>query len=161
MGNKIPMEGVTETKFGAETASVGDPPHKQPPNPDTRQMPTRACWQKPDIAVSCEALPVPSKQKWMLTVIHWTEHKVPNEGARENTQGAERVWSPIGGTSVWTDQYLQSSLELKHQSKKTHGRTCGSSYICSRGWPSWSSIGGEALGPVKALWPSIGECQEQ
>ena len=20
--------------------------------------------------------------KWMLTVIHWTEHKVPNEGAR-------------------------------------------------------------------------------
>jgi hypothetical protein len=43
LGNKIPMEGVTETKFGAETASVGDPPHKQPPNPDTRQMPTRAC----------------------------------------------------------------------------------------------------------------------
>jgi hypothetical protein len=22
-------------------------------------------------------------QKWMLTVIHWMEHKVPNEGARE------------------------------------------------------------------------------
>ncbi|KRY94724.1 hypothetical protein T4B_6400, partial [Trichinella pseudospiralis] len=28
-----------------------------------------------------------------------------------------------------------------------------------RGWPSWSSMGGEALGPVKALCPSIGECQ--
>jgi hypothetical protein len=22
-------------------------------------------------------------QKWMLTVIHWTEHRVPNEGDRE------------------------------------------------------------------------------
>ena len=51
MGNKIHMEGVTETKFGAEpegmtipeTAPLGDAPHKQPPNPDTRQMPTRAC----------------------------------------------------------------------------------------------------------------------
>jgi hypothetical protein len=27
--------------------------------------------------------------------------------------------------------------------------------------PSWSSMGGEALGPVKALCPSIGECQDQ
>ena len=42
--NKIPMEGVTETKFRAETegrhdhpetAPLGDPSHKQPPNPDT------------------------------------------------------------------------------------------------------------------------------
>jgi hypothetical protein len=45
-------------------------------------------------------------------------------------------------------------LELYHQSKKTHGGTCGSSYICSRGWPSQSSMG-EALDPVKALCPSI------
>jgi hypothetical protein len=37
-------------------------------------------------------------QKWMLAVIHWTEHRVPNEGARESTQGAEGVCSPIGGT---------------------------------------------------------------
>ena len=34
----------------------------------------------------------------MHTIIHWTEHKVPNEGARESTQGAEGVCSPIGGT---------------------------------------------------------------
>ena len=52
-------------------------------------------------------------------------------------------------------------MELNHQSKKTHGGTCGFSCICSRGWPSWSSMGGEALGPVKALCPSIGECQDQ
>jgi hypothetical protein len=36
-GNKLPMEGVTETKLGAEmdhpeTAPPGDPSHIQPPN---------------------------------------------------------------------------------------------------------------------------------
>jgi hypothetical protein len=35
IGNKIPMEGVTETKFGAETAPPRDPSHNQPPNADT------------------------------------------------------------------------------------------------------------------------------
>ena len=52
MRNKIPMEGVTETKFRAEpegttnhpeAVPLGDPPQKLPPNPVTRQMPTRAC----------------------------------------------------------------------------------------------------------------------
>ena len=45
-------------------------------------------------------------------------------------------------------------------SKKTHGGTHGSSCICSRGWPSHSSIGGKTLGPVTVLCPSIGGCQE-
>jgi hypothetical protein len=36
-----------------------------------------------------------------------------------------------------------------------------SSCICSRGWPSWSSVGGEALGLDKILGRSIGECQGQ
>jgi hypothetical protein len=42
IGNKTPMEGVTETKFGAETKEwtiktdiPGDPFHNQPPNADT------------------------------------------------------------------------------------------------------------------------------
>jgi hypothetical protein len=52
-------------------------------------------------------------------------------------------------------------LKLYKQSKKPHGGTCGSSYISSRGWPSQSSMGREALGPVKALCPSIEECQDQ
>ena len=34
-----------------------------------------------------------------------------------------------------------------------------SSCTCNRGWPSWSSMGGKALGPVKLVCPSIGECQ--
>ena len=43
IGNKTPMKGVTETKFGAKmkgwtylvTTSHRDPSHNQPPNPDT------------------------------------------------------------------------------------------------------------------------------
>jgi hypothetical protein len=30
----------------------------------------------------------------MLTVIHWIEHKLPDEGARESTQGAEGSEAP-------------------------------------------------------------------
>ncbi|EDL29092.1 mCG1041086, partial [Mus musculus] len=37
----------------------------------------------------------------------------------------------------------------------------GSSCICSRGLPSRSSMGGKALGPVKVLCLSIGECRGQ
>jgi hypothetical protein len=66
--------------------------------------------------------------------------------------------SPGWAVSGWT--FLQPvPLGLNHQSKKTHGRTHGSSCICSRGWPSQSSMGGEALGPVKVSCPSIGEYQ--
>ena len=40
IGNKLPMEGVTEKKFGAEMKEwtiqrVRDPSHNQPPNTDT------------------------------------------------------------------------------------------------------------------------------
>jgi hypothetical protein len=41
--------------------------------------------------------------------------------------------------------------------KSTHGGTHGSSCICGRGWPSQTSMGGEALGPMKAVCPSVGE----
>jgi hypothetical protein len=41
-----------------------------------------------------------SIQKWMLTVIYWMEHRAPNEGARESTQGAEGVCNPIEGTTI-------------------------------------------------------------
>ena len=53
------------------------------------------------------------------------------------------------------------SFLLVESGRDTHGGTHGSSCICSRGWPSRTSIGGEALGPVKVLCPSIGKCQGQ
>jgi hypothetical protein len=44
----------------------------------------------------------------------------------------------------------QSSQKLNHQPKSTHGGTHGSSHICSRGWACQTSMGGEAIGLVKA-----------
>ena len=55
-----------------------------------------------------------------------------------------------------TNQYLHSSLKLNHQPKKTHGGTHGSSCICGQ-----SSMRGEALSPVKVVFPSIREYQAQ
>jgi hypothetical protein len=69
---------------------------------------------------------------------------------------AEGVCSPIGGTMIGTNQNPQSFLGLNHQSKKTHSGIGSSSCISSRGLPSGLSIGGETLGPVKVLCPSIG-----
>jgi hypothetical protein len=69
-----------------------------------------------------------------------TEHMVPNGGARERTEGAEGVCSPIGGTTTWTNQIPQSSQGLSHQPKKTHGGIHGSRCMCSRGWPCWASM---------------------
>jgi hypothetical protein len=131
-----------------ETAPPGDPSHKQPPNSDTIADDIKfilGTWYSCLLKSSASAWQL---QKWMLTVIHWIEHKVPNEGARERAQEAEGVYSPIGGTTIRTNQYCQSSLELNHQLKKTHGGTCGSSCICNRGWLSRSSMGGVAIG----LW---------
>ena len=71
MGNKIPMEGVTGTKFRAEaeerTIQRLPYPGIHPINSHQTQtllhMPTRFCWQDPAIVVSCKALLVPGKYR--------------------------------------------------------------------------------------------------
>jgi hypothetical protein len=45
----------------------------------------------------------------MLTVIYEMEHRAPNGESRENTQWDEGVCNPIGGSTIWTNQYPQSS----------------------------------------------------
>jgi hypothetical protein len=95
MGNKIPMEGVTETKFGAETEGriiqrlphPGIHPIISHQMQTVLHMPARFCWHDPNIAVSCEAMPVPGKYRsWCSqTSIGWNTgssmvlEKVPNE----------------------------------------------------------------------------------
>jgi hypothetical protein len=91
-------------------------------------------------------------QRLILAAYHWTEHKVPNEGARERTQEAERFSSPIGET-IWTNQYPQSSQGLHHQPKKSHCGTHVPICIYSRGWPSLPSMRGEGFRPMKAVCP--------
>ena len=71
-----------------------------------------------------------------------------------------------GFAAPWEEQQYELTSTPRapgtnHQPKSTHGGTHGFSCICSRGWPSRISVGGEALGPKKALCPSMGECQDQ
>jgi hypothetical protein len=89
------MEGVTETEQSlkddhTETAPLGDPSHKQPPDPDTTADANKnlltGAWYNCLLRAFASAWQI---QKWMLTTTHWMEHKVPNEEARESTQGAE------------------------------------------------------------------------
>jgi hypothetical protein len=77
--------------------------------------------------------------------------KVPIRRDRKRTEGAERVCSPIGGTTIWTNQYPWIAQRLNHQPKSTRRGSHGSSCKCSRGWPSRSSMGGESTFLMRAL----------
>jgi hypothetical protein len=59
-------------------------------------------------------------QKWMFTIIYLTEQKVPSEGGRESIQGSEGVWSPLEGTSIWTDQYPRALWKYTANKKKVN-----------------------------------------
>jgi hypothetical protein len=119
--------------------------HIQPPNPDTiayaRKILLRGPWYSYLLWGYASSWQM---QTYMLTVIYWMEHRTPNEGARESTLGAKGVSNPIRGSTIWTNQYPQN---------------CVSSCICSRGWRSWPSMGGEALGLEKIICLSTGEWQ--
>jgi hypothetical protein len=68
---QIPMKGVTETKFGAKTKGwtiqrlphLGIHPIISHQTQTLLHMPERFCWRDPVIAVSYEAMPVPSKYR--------------------------------------------------------------------------------------------------
>jgi hypothetical protein len=74
----------------------------------------------------------------MLTVSYWMEHRAPNGEARESTQGAKRIYNPIGGTTLWTNQY-PGALD--------------SSCICIKRWPSRPSLEREAHWTCKLYMP--------
>jgi hypothetical protein len=40
------------------------------------------------------------------------DHRAPNGGARESTHGAKGICNPIGGTTIWTNQYLLELVSL-------------------------------------------------
>jgi hypothetical protein len=83
------------------------------------------------------------------------EHSHCKIAVNVKTDGSEGVCNPIGRTTISTNQ---SSQGLEHQPRSTRGVIHGSSHICSRGWPCWASIGEEDLGPEKAQWSCVGEC---
>jgi hypothetical protein len=57
------------------------------------------------------------------------DHRAPNGGARESTQGAKGICKPIGGITLSTNQY-PGALDP--------------SCICIKIWPSWPSLEREA-----------------
>ena len=69
IGNKISMEGVAETNFGAKTKGwtiqslphLGIHPIMSHQTQTLLHMPARFFWKDPDTAVSCEAMSVPGK----------------------------------------------------------------------------------------------------
>ena len=82
----------------------------------------------------------------MLTVSYWMEHRAPNGGARESTQGAEGVCNPRGGTTI----ELTSTPELLSLA----------AYVAEDGLVGhhWEE---RPLGLANFICPSTGECQGQ
>jgi hypothetical protein len=68
-GNKIHMEGFTDTKFGDVGRTIQRLPHQVMHTIISHQtqtlihMPARFCWQNPDIALSCEGMLEPGKYR--------------------------------------------------------------------------------------------------
>jgi hypothetical protein len=88
------------------------------------------------------------------------DHGIHNVGVRERTERAGGVYNAILTTSISTNQTQQSSQGLNSPPKSTHGATHDPSHMCNRGCPCQASVRGEALGPLKATYPSVGECQD-
>ena len=105
---------------GDKNVPPGDPVHIQLLNPDpitdaNKSLQTGA-WYSCLLRGSASAWQI---QTWMLTAIHWAGHRVPDGGARERTQGAEGVCSPIGGTTISTNQTpYPELLETKPPTKE-------------------------------------------
>jgi hypothetical protein len=89
MGSKIPMEGVTETRFRAKSEGrtiqrllhLGIHPIKTHQTQTLLNIPKRVCLQGPAIAVSCEAMPVPGKyrSRCSQSAIGWNTGTPMNE----------------------------------------------------------------------------------
>jgi hypothetical protein len=122
-----------------ETAISRDPSHYQPPNGDTIAYTSKILLKGP--WYSCllwDHAGAKQTQKWMLTVSYWMDHRDPNRGARESTQGAKGNCNPIGGTTIWTNQYPRALV---------------SSCICIKRWPSKPSLEKEANWSCKLYMP--------
>ena len=80
----------------------------------------------------------------MLSGTHWTDHKVPNGGPRERTEGAEGACSPIGEITICTNQYPQTSQQL-NQTIPMEGRMAPTAYVAEYGlfghqWEEWPLV---------------------
>jgi hypothetical protein len=104
---------VSHSNLNAYTRA--NPSHIQSPNPDAIVDATKYLLTGDRYSCLLKGSTIAWQiQRWMLSANHWTEHMVPNGGARERTQGAEGVFSPIGGTNCGPE-YQRLSLEISGQ----------------------------------------------
>jgi hypothetical protein len=138
IGNKIPMKGVTETKFGAKMKgwTIQRLPHPgihpiiSHQTQTLLHMPQRFCWRDPDIAVSYEAMLARGKYRsgCSQSSIGW------NTGPpMEELEKAPKLLK--GSVTLQVEQQYELT---------STPRACVSSCICSRRWPSRPSLGREA-----------------
>ena len=131
-----------------ETTPPGDLSRNHPPNPDTIAYTSKILLKGP--WYSCLLWGFASAwqtQKWMLTVIYKMEHRAPNGEAKESIQGAKGVCNPIGGTTIWTNQYPSELMFL-------------AAYVAEDGLVGhqWEA---RPLGLANFICPSTGERQGQ
>ena len=84
----------------------------------------------------------------MITVSYWMDHRTPNGGARERTQGAKGICNPIGGTNQYYE--LTSTPELL-----TLAAYVSKDGLIGHHWKE------RAIGHANFTWPSTGERQGQ
>jgi hypothetical protein len=107
-----------------------DPSHDQLPNVDTVAYTSRILLKGPRYSsLLWDCAGAWQTQRWMITVSCWMGHMAPNGGAREITQGAGGNCNPMGGTTIWTNQYPGALVF---------------SCMCIKGWPSRPSLQREA-----------------
>jgi len=95
----------------------------------------------------------------MVAAKHWTEQWVLNR-VRKKTEETEGVCNTTVRTQYQSTRHHQISQGLNHQPMNTFVGTYDSNHTCSRGCNFLASIVGKALGPVKAHFPSVGECED-
>ena len=102
----------------------------------------RFCWKDPHVAVSCETMQGPNKHRseCSQSVIGWIIGP-PMEELDKVPKELKGVCNPIGGTTMLTNQYPPVP------------RTCVSSCICIRSWPSRPSVEREAHCSCKLYMP--------
>jgi hypothetical protein len=93
----------------------------------------------PDIAVSWEAMPMPGKHRsgCSQSAIEWNTGP-PTEELEKVPKELKEVCNPIGGTTIWTNQYPEAHV---------------SSCICIRRLPSRPSLGRETPWSCKLYMP--------
>ena len=146
MGNKIPMEGVTETKFGAEIEGktiqrlphLGIHPVYNHQTQTLLHMPERFCWQDSDIVPSCEAMPMPGKYRSGCS----------QSSIRWNTGYPIKELEKVPKELKWSADLSEKQYELTNMSR-AHVSSC----ICSRRWPSRPSLDREAPWSCKLYIP--------